>query len=285
MANEIERATSGGDLFAGLTSHDELRALVRTQRAPDVVARMSERELLEEARKITWALTHLRHAREVLERHIEQGRLTRALAEAMTEDDVLAYGHAATSANVLRTELDGTAARQSAEMSGRTGASEREDVLPAAQVIAVLGDLLALMHAQQAQIDELANDRDVFLARFADRMLERFRSLSESGRDFKGFEVTLDLEDEASQTRERSSNRGGEESGSSSSAKNTHAEMQVLAKQIGALSGGRNVNLDEMNRRVATLAASSRSEVRAKWSGKVTVKVGEVSGDAKGKSE
>lgn len=277
------KKNEGTELFTQLSLHDELRALLRPGFTDEQLAALTPHELADRGQEFLLDLQTDREARELVARHVSEGRLSEEAAAAMTAKDRMYYRRAEVVAWALRREVSKPdVPRQMAAPAAPLAAtpSSKPDESGIA-VVAILRDMLCLLNAQQVQIDELANDRDVFLARFADRMLERFRAFSESGRDFKGFEVTLDLEDESSRTREKSKTASGEEAASSKSTRDTHGEIQVLAKQIGALGAGRNVNLEEMNKRVAALAASSKSDVRAKWKGTVTVKVGEVSGEAK----
>lgn len=75
-----------------------------------------------------------------------------------------------------------------------------------------------------------------------------------------------------------------EEDGKSSNARDTHGELKLVASHLGALGAGRKVNLDEMNKKVARITASAKSAVKARSNGKLTVKMGEITGTKKGRS-
>jgi hypothetical protein len=152
-------------------------------------------------------------------------------------------------------------------------------------IVAMFSDMLGILHSQQTQIDELVYERDVFLAGFADRVLDKLRAFSDGGRNYKGFEVTLDLEDESAEKHEQSSSTKVDTGSSESKAHDTRAELKLLASHVGALGAGRKVNVDGMNRKAATMAAASKSDVRARRKGKLTVKMGEISGPKKKDTE
>lgn len=270
------------ELFASVDTYEELRALVRTKKSAEEVARLSPAELTEAARVLSDELHRDRRVAALINEHVKSGRLDATTASRMTPEERRAYQFASVVAGNLRTEMTGGIEG----MFARSGLPQAPEVqesapIPEAQLVAVLGDMLSLMAAQQAQIDELVYERDVFFANFTSRILDRLETLSDKGRNYKGFEVTLDLEDEHSESVEKSAASKAQDETKSSNARDTHGELKVLASQIGALGAGRKVNVDEMNKKVASLTASAKSAMKARRKGKLTVKMGEISGEKK----
>jgi hypothetical protein len=267
------------EMFGGSSVYDEIRALLRATHTNEEIEKLSNEELVRTAQVLRVSLTSRRYARAKLAAHVARGSLTQEAVDRMTPEEADHYATADTAATLLREELDGSRAAKDA--SWEQPPAPPPDTLPASAVLTLLADMLSVIHAQQVELDELVEHEEAFLARFANRMLDKFKEFSDGGRNYKGFEVTLDLEDESSEKREKKSATKGEEQTSNTNTRDTHGEIKLLANQLGALGAGRNVNLEEMNRKVASRAASSRYEVRSRRRGKVTVKLGEVSGEAK----
>ena len=142
----------------------------------------------------------------------------------------------------------------------------------------MLGDMLALIVAQQEQINDLVYERDAFLARVGERVLDRFHAFGESGRNYKGLRFSIDIDDSASEHREGTSSGASELHEATTQARNTHAEFKMLATQIGGLGGGRQTNLDELNKRVANYTEQFKAITRARRKASLLVELGEVSG-------
>ena len=269
------------DLYESRKPLDEVRALLRAVYSAEEIAEMSDAQLLTAAEVVAHRLKMMRDARKTVDKYVADGRLERAEADAMSEEDLLRFEQEDIRAYNLRHALKKPKPPSTAPAALVAPAVTAPEALPAAPVVAILSDLFGMVHALQTQVDELVYERDVFLAGFADRILDKLRAFSDGGRNYKGFEVTLDLEDEASEKQAQSTASKDDASTSRSNLRDSHAELKILASQIGALAAGHKVNVDAMNRKAASLTASSRSEVRARRKGKLTVKMGEISGPKK----
>ncbi|MBX3216013.1 MAG: hypothetical protein KF850_28495 [Labilithrix sp.] len=262
-----------GALFQPLTPEEDLRNLLRAAYSAEQIAAMSRDDLMEAARELGRELNFTRRGRERIAQHVAQGRLSAYAASKYTDEEAREYLHTDTVAFNLRHVLEDPAP------DAPPSQPEAPPPISAPQLSAVLGDMLALIVAQQEQINDLVYERDAFLARVGERVLDRFHAFGETGRNYKGLRFSINIDDSASEHREGSSSGSSELHEATTQARNTHAEFKVLAAQIGGLGGGRQTNLDELNKRVANYTEQFKAVTRARRKANLLVELGEVSGE------
>lgn len=267
------------ELFSESSVQDQLRTLLRSvAAAPEQVDALSDRDVRIQALRVAEELDDLAFARARVERHVAAGNLTRARADAMSSEEMLEYSSTSSVLTMLRKQLDTPAIVRAQEATSTSAAAPPS--ITVEQLVAIFGGLIAQIARQQAQIDELIDERDAFLARFGASVLDRVERFAKGGRDYGGFEVSLALENESASKQDSSSESKTDAMLSTASARDTHADLKVLANHVAALGAGRKVNLDEMNRTVATVREAGRSEVRERHKGTIRIKVGKISGKA-----
>lgn len=265
---------------------EELRSLLRSHCSAEELAAMTPKEVRDRARMVAEDISFERSVRAQIEVYVSAGRVAREEADAMTFEQMRDFVSGNNVLRRFRAAVGGKSYIEALAEIIRAETKAIEDAQPRPeQLVAALSDMLALVAKQQTQIDELVYERDVFLAAFADRILDKLKAFSDGGRNYKGFEVTLDLEDEEAEKRERALDTKTDVTGSSAHSRDTHAEIRLVANQIGALGGGRKINVDAMNRKVESLKAAARSDVKSRRRGRVTVKVGEISGKGTGERD
>ena len=231
-ANTEARSVAANDdeMFGSFTPADEIRTLLRTVMSAEEIAAIPPDELSHVAGNVAFRLQRLQDGRALIARHVAEGRLSRHAAERMTTSDIERYVNEETSASLLRREI-----RPRPQPVHVEPAPNVPPPVDGQQIGTLLADMLSILVAQQEQINELVYERDAFLARFGERILDRFQAFSDGGRDYEGLEVTIDLEDDASERREQSQSGSAESQASTSNARHTHADFKLLASQIGGL--------------------------------------------------
>lgn len=262
-----------GELFQPFTPEDDLRNLLRAAYSAEQIAAMSKDDLLRAAVHLRSDLEFTREGRALIAQHVAQGRLSAYAASKITDEEARDYLTTDLAASNLRDVLEGPVPDVS------PARPEAPPPVSTTQLTAVLGDMLALIVAQQEQINDLVYERDAFLARVGERVLDRFHAFGETGRNYKGLRFSINIDDSASEHREGTSSGSSELHEATTQARNTHAEFKVLAAQIGGLGGGRQTNLDELNKRVANYTEQFKAVTRARRKANLLVELGEVSGE------
>lgn len=240
-----------------------------------------DQKLTYAAQKVGNRMHELRRARELVADDVARGRLTAEEAGRLDNDQLAEYLRRHTSVTVLRFALEDDSHPKARDVVS----AQSDSPLPTEQIIAAFCDLLAIVKAQQNIIQDLTNDRDVFLAHFTDRMFDKVQSSLKDGRDYKGISITLKLSDETTESKERTQAQTDETSAMQSALRDINGEISVLAKQLGGLAAARSVHNEELNKRIATVSKTTRAAASAKWRGEVMIQIGEVTSNTKPRDE
>lgn len=148
------------------------------------------------------------------------------------------------------------------------------------EVLSLIAELVTVIAAQQAQINELteqrAADQDIKLASFGKQ--EVIEQLSNASRNFEGVDVTMEIADEASASSDKSA-VGTEKINSTNRRKgNVAAHIRGLASTIAGLNLRGVVDTEDMSSVARHLKTQSKADVRSKTHAKVRIKIAKVSG-------
>jgi hypothetical protein len=215
-------------------------------------------------------------ARANLPNWIAKGIVTREQAASMTDAQI----------SELQTQL--TALSLYASSSDRAVEREERSAPPIEritrnEVLALATELLTVLAAQQAEIhalrEELATVRASHVAVFGEQKV--IEQLTRVDRDFEGFEAQLEISEEASSSVEVSRDERGSSVAMSADAADTSAAIQGLASYIAGLDVGRAVDRRRVDRAVQRLQETAKQRMSAKVRGRVSLKIGKVTGGRK----
>lgn len=156
------------------------------------------------------------------------------------------------------------------------------DTLSREAQLALHANMLTVIAAQQAQIDqlrqELASVRNLKLAVFGHQQV--IDQLTTVSRDFEGVEVHMTLEDQVTESEEGALTATETSAGSVKDARDAVAGIEGLASLIAGLNISRKVNLDSLNEVARKMSERSKSQMKSRNKGEVHLKFAKVSGGA-----
>ncbi len=270
-------------LFLPATPADEIRAILRTH------GRMSDEEIDALAPDaLTMALFEVtsrveadRDARARLDADVASGRLLPHDAERMTPEERRSYHRAAIHIDAFRRALGAPA-------TGIAPSARPEvDTISRTEVLSLFGQALAIMASQETHIaelrTELAEAKNAHLAAFGKHAL--VDQIIKAERDIEGFEVTIELEEQASSRSEVESSSETDETSAVADARETRAAIGGLAQHVAGLDIGRKVNFDDLNKATARMRERAVHASKVRSRGRVEMKFGKVSGGKRSPTE
>ena len=273
MADENEKRPDM-DLFRSVDAHEEIRTILRTTggMTEHEVARIQPSMLSAALHSLRARLDNEPDARAVIERDVAAGKISRSRADAMTAGERLDYYCAA---NMLQ------------HFHSRKPASAPvvpplpdNDQISRTETLYLVAQLIAISAAQQEQIrqlrDEVAEAKNAHIAAFGKHAL--VDQIIKAERDIEGFEVSIELEEQASVREEGETTASTETSSSNLNARDTHAAIDGLAKQVVGLDVGRKLNVEALEKSVKSMKDRAAREVKVRQRGHVHMKFGKVSG-------
>jgi uncharacterized coiled-coil protein SlyX len=214
--------------------------------------------------------------REMLDRLVAEGTISRARAEEMTYEEAKTLHKSQMYLEQFDRQQHASRAGLVAPKPSKT--SVRAPEPSASQIVATLADLVAIVAAQQEEIaqlrDQVAHLHHSNMAMFGKQAI--IEQLSSVERDFKGFEAKVELEESSDRQDE---GRARQESTSHSTygdSRDTRAAIEGLASRIAGLNASRTVDLAEMNLKVVRLSEIAKRRATVSTRGTVYIKIDEV---------
>lgn len=268
----------GEELFRHGDVRDDIRAILRALggMSEEEVQAIPEFMLHTHLSKVQSRIEHDAVARACIEDEVTAGRLSRTAADAMSADERVDY------------YLHSSALRhfhhaQKREVAKATPLPEVEQI-SRTETLSLIAQLVAVVAAQQEQLrqlrDEVAEAKNAHIAAFGKHAL--VDQIINAQRDIEGFEVTIELEEQASLREELEKSATEKTSSSSSNARDTHAAIDGLAKQVIGLDVGRKLNVHELETSVRSMKERGAREAQVRSRGHVHMKFGKVTGGGGG---
>ena len=153
-------------------------------------------------------------------------------------------------------------------------------VITRGEVVSALAEVVTVMAALHVHVDELteqvANLKNANLAMFGRQAV--IDQLTNTSRDFENIDITIELEEQSTQSADHEAHESGSKHTASTSNRSALAKVEGLASLVAGLNVGGAVDIGEMKHeaRRMTMHARDRAQVRSK--GKIRLKIGKVSG-------
>lgn len=206
---------------------------------------------------------------------IKAGHVTQAEVSEMSTKQLMALRN-----NVKYWQLanDSKAIPREANKAKATIQGEPVSVLTRGEAIAMLAQVVAVMAAQQEQINELRNQlatvHNTEIAVFGKQQV--VEQLTSVDRDLEGVDITMRLEELSTLTEETSIAASEDKTSAIDSARNASAAIEGLASLVAGFNAGGTVNLKTMETAARRLKERTKLESKVRSKGEVTIRIGKV---------